>query len=119
MIEICIPAGVLPLEITFSIVSGYNSGLSSLYFSEKFLGCVPLYLFLLLCTCSVIFIPHFIIYYINENRDNKQVRSNSVYIRLFPSYIIKIVDSLFVGCCCFMLYFIVFMKGETLWIQKR
>ena len=37
------PAGVLPLLITFAIVSAYFSGLCSLYFSLKLFGCVPEY----------------------------------------------------------------------------
>ena len=52
IIEICIPAGVLPLLITFSIVSLYFSGLCSLYFSAKVLGWVPLYLTRRLCVLS-------------------------------------------------------------------
>ena len=42
IIEICIPAGVLPLPITFSMVSLYFSGCSSLYFSSNFFGYFPL-----------------------------------------------------------------------------
>ena len=42
IIEICIPAGVLPLLITCATVSLYLSGCSSLYFSSNFLGYLPL-----------------------------------------------------------------------------
>ena len=41
IIEICIPAGVDPLEITRATVSAYFSGLCSLYFSSNFFGYLP------------------------------------------------------------------------------
>ena len=41
IIEMCIPAGVLPFSITCDMVSAYLSGFCSLYFSSNFFGYLP------------------------------------------------------------------------------
>ena len=42
MIEMCIPAGVFPFWMIFTMSSWYFSGFSSLYFSSKRRGYFPL-----------------------------------------------------------------------------